>query len=88
MHHIALGCLADQLIHRGLDLDSGFLYDLALDRRRQRNAQMLLQTFEAIPGESAAVAQQSNHACRRLVILLLTCALWDCCRKHIPGACC
>ena len=42
MHHIALGCLADQLIHRGLDLDSGFLYDLALGRRGQGDAQILL----------------------------------------------
>jgi hypothetical protein len=32
VHHAALGCLADQLIARRLDLGSGFLYDLALCR--------------------------------------------------------
>jgi len=42
MHDFALGCLAYQLIHQGLDLDSGFLYDLAPGRRWQRDAQILL----------------------------------------------
>ena len=33
VHHPALGCLADQLIARRLDLSGGFLDDLVLCRR-------------------------------------------------------
>src|SRR5882672_8276067 len=53
VHHAALGCLADQLIARRLDLNGGFLDDLALCRHWQRDAQVLLQSFESIPGKPA-----------------------------------
>ena len=85
MHHIALGCLADQLIHRRLDPDRGFLYDLALGRYRQWDAQILLQAFQAIPGEPAAVAQQGYHAGGRLIVLLLADPFRRRGRKHIPA---
>src|SRR5580700_11982722 len=55
MHHAALGCLADQLIARRLDLGSNFLYDLTLCRHWQRGAQVLLQAFESLPRKPAAV---------------------------------
>ena len=45
-----------QLIARRLDLSGGFLDDLALCRHRQRDAQVLLQPFQPIPGKPAAVA--------------------------------
>ena len=55
VHHPALGCLADQLIACGLDLGSDLLYDLALCSYWQRDAPVLLQAFQPIPGKPASV---------------------------------
>src|ERR1700678_2530219 len=57
MQHAALGCLAAQLIPRRWDLPSDFLYDLTLGSHWQGDAQILLQTFEPIPGKPAPIAQ-------------------------------
>ena len=85
MHHAALGCLADQLIARRLDLSGGFVDDLALCRHWQRDAQVFLQAFEPIPGKPAAVAQQGDHARRRLIILFLARFFRRRGGKHIPA---
>jgi hypothetical protein len=74
-----------QLIHRGLDLGSGLLHDLALCRHWQRDAQVLLQAFEPIPGKPAAVAQQGDHARRRLIILFFARFFRGRSRKNIPA---
>src|SRR5580692_4122136 len=85
VHYFPLRRVADQLIHRGLDLSSGFLYDLALGCRWKRDAQVLLQTLQPIPGEPAAVTQQRDHAGRRVVVLLFAHAFRRRGGKHIPA---
>ena len=85
VHHAALGCPSDQLIARRLDLSGGFLDDLALCCHWQRDAQVLLQSFESIPGKPAAIAQQGDHARRRLIIFFFARFGRRGSRKHIPA---
>jgi hypothetical protein len=85
VHHAALGCLADQLIARGLNLGSDFRYDLALGSHWQRDAQVLLQAFEPLPRKPAAVAQHGDHARRRLIILFFARFFRRRSGKHIPA---
>ena len=70
VQHFALRRLADQLLHRGLERGGRFRDDLPLRRGRQRNAQALLQVFQAIQGKPAAVVEQRDHAGRGRVVLL------------------
>ena len=67
---LALGGLADQFLVGRLDHRGRFADDVPLGRGRQRNAQVLLQPFQPIEGQPAAVLQQGDHAARRRVVLL------------------
>src|SRR5438309_1163954 len=61
MQHPALRRLTDQFLVRGLDRLRCFLDDLPLGGRWQRNAQLILQTFQAIKRNAAAVLELRNH---------------------------
>ena len=52
VHHLALRRLPDQLIPRRFDQLRGFLDDLPLRRRRQRNPQLTFQLFQPVERQS------------------------------------
>src|ERR1019366_4160941 len=64
--HFPLGGLALEFIQGRLQQDRGFRHNLALCRRRKRDAQAVLQAFQPVPGEPPPVAQHGHHAGRRL----------------------
>ena len=71
MDHLALRRLADQFVTRRLDRLRGFLDDLPLRSRRQRNAQLLFQLLQPVERRTAAVLELSDHGRGRFIVLIL-----------------
>ena len=65
-----MGGLPDQLLVGGFDEAGHCLNQVPLGRGRQRYAQVLLQSFEPMEGQTTAVLQQGNHTgCGGVVLL-------------------
>jgi hypothetical protein len=61
VQHLALRRLPDELLQSGLAYLSGLFDDLPLCRHRHRNAQVLLQLFQPVERNAAAVLELRNH---------------------------
>ena len=71
MRHFSPRRLAHQFLERRLKWGGRFRHDLTLRGRRQRDAQVLFQAFQSIPGKPASVPQHGHHGRRRLIVFLL-----------------
>ena len=85
VQHFALRRLPDQFVTCRLDYFRGFLHDLPLRGRGQRNAQQLFQFLQPMEGHSAAILQLRDHRRRGFVVLFRAHAFRLLCREHLSA---